>query len=71
MSTTVLSQAATRRLARQGYSGLSARLVIVQSALCHPDWSAETHVGYLESEEGIRGVTEADVLAALRAEGLS
>ena len=36
----------------RGYSGMDAPTVIAQSAICHPEWTAEQHRTYLVSEEG-------------------
>lgn len=37
----------------QGWSGLSARAICLQSWLCHPDWDSRIHLHYLSEEEGI------------------
>lgn len=53
----------------QGASGLGLSRIIVQSAACHPDWTAETHLGYLYGEEGVDAsvIDLADVEAMLPA----
>ena len=37
----------------RGWSGLTAREIVHQSLLCHPDWDIDTHIAYLMHEEGI------------------
>jgi len=37
----------------KGWSGLDARQIVHQSALCHPDWDLRLHTAYLVHEEGI------------------
>lgn len=43
--------------------------IVLQSALCHPDWTVEDHWGYLTYEEG-RCATQEAVVASLRKQGL-
>lgn len=36
----------------KSWDGLSARQTVVQSALCHPDWTVADHANYLYMEAG-------------------
>ena len=37
----------------KGWSGLSAREIVTQSTLIHPDWDAKMHAWFLAEEEGV------------------
>lgn len=37
----------------KSWAGLTARQVVIQSTMIHPDWSADDHRNYLVMEEGL------------------